>query len=658
MEPGQEQRKPNIPPYPPQYRQKKSNWWIPLLIIGVILFGIIAIIGAAVSSVGGAFSGAFEDEPVKVNDVSVLELDLSQMQEYVKDNPFAALSGGTNQASLLNTLSAIERAKDDDKIKGIYFRAGAGNLGFVKANEIRDALIDFKKSGKFIYAFIEMGNELTYFNTLVADSIFMPLEGMLELNGFGSQAMFFDGFFEKIGVDYMVLGHEDFKSAGEMFSRKSYSDSARHQTQVILSQRYDELLAAISKSRGMNLAEIDAAFDKGIYTANDALNQGFIDALAMESDVKEFVKARAFGKKYEKDAVELKTDEKDGNKDEEIEELNLISPAKYLRGSNLEEREVYDEDLQIAIINGVGAISSGKGEGSPFDDSYSIKSGDIVEYLKEAREDDKIKAIILRIDSPGGSVIASEEMWEEIRKTRKVKPVYASMSDVAASGGYYMAMACDTIIAHPTTITGSIGVILAIPNFAGTLDKLGITTDTISTNPSSQFMNVMQPFDENTKSTLWDISTDIYTRFVSKVAESRGKSFDETRALAKGRVWTGEDAKERGLVDVLGGIEDALKIAKRRIGVPEDELVYVQTFPKKKDELQVLLEMFGLEDATMESKLQKFKSSLGLTPEQIFLNWNAMPESMKQQINYMLELSAIASEEKAIMAIPYSIQIQ
>lgn len=654
MQENQEQRKPNIPPYPPQYRQKKSNWWIPLLIIGVIIFGIIAVIGAVIGTFTSSFSGAFKEEPVTVKDVSVLELDLSNIQEYVKDNPFAAFSGGSNSASLLSTLSAIERAKDDDRIKGIYYRASVATPGFVKSAEIRDALIDFKESGKFIYAFIEMGNESHYYNSLVADSIFMPLEGMIELNGFASQAMFFEGFFEKVGIDYMVLGHEDFKSAGDMFSRKSFSDSSRLQTEVILVQRYNQLLNAISESRGIPIEKIDASMDEGIYTAEKAMEHGFIDAIAMETDVRDFVKARAFGKEYVKGAIEEVSDDSEEEKDK----LNMISPAKYLRGSEVNHDNVYDEDVQIAIINGVGAISSGKGQDSPFDDSYAIKSGEIVDYIIEAREDDKIKAIILRIDSPGGSVIASEEMWEEIQKTRKVKPVYASMSDVAASGGYYMAMACDTIIAHPSTITGSIGVILAIPNISGTLDKLGITTDTISTNPSSQFLNVMQPFTDDTRNRLWDISGNIYKRFVSKVAESRGKSYEETRALAKGRVWTGKDAKEHGLVDVLGGIEEALKIAKNRIGVPEDKLVYVQNFPKKKDDIQVLLEMLGMNDVATKANIEQLKENFGMTPEQIFLNWKAMPENVKTQINYMIQLSAIAKEEKAMMALPYSFLIQ
>ena len=631
-----------------------------MVIIAVIIVGFFVFMAAIISSFGSAFTGAFEEKPVNVKDVSVLELDLVNMQEYVKENPFAFLSGGSTAHSLMNTISAIERAKDDDRIKGIYYRATPQTAGFVKSTEIRNALIDFKESGKFIYAFIEMGGEAHYYNALVADSIFMPSEGMIELNGFGSSAMFFTGFFEKIGIDYMVIGHEDFKSAGDMFSRKDFSDSSRHQLEVILNQRYDDVLTAISESRGMSKEKIDEALDMGIYTADAALEWGFIDAIAMESDVKDFIKARAYGKEYlAEEVVDENITESEVEKSDK-EELNLISTSKYLRGSSTNEEEVYDKDIQIAIINGVGPISSGESEESPFDDAYSIKSGSIVEYLKEAREDDKIKAIILRIDSPGGSVIASEEMWEEIIKTRKIKPVYASMSDVAASGGYYMAMGCDTIIAHPATITGSIGVILAIPNFSGTLDKLGITTDTISTNPSSQFLNVMQPFSNNEEERLRKISGDIYKRFVSKVAESRGKTYEETRALAKGRVWTGLDAKENGLVDVLGGLEEAIKIAKRRIGVPEDKLIYVQTFPRKKDELAALLEFFGMdEEANFRANNMKvLKEQLGLTPEQMFMNWEALPANIRTHLHYMMQLSTIAKEEHSMMALPYSFEIR
>jgi protease-4 len=241
-----------------------------------------------------------------------------------------------------------------------------------------------------------------------------------------------------------------------------------------------------------------------------------------------------------------------------------------------------------------------------------------------------------------------------VKKTRAVKPVYASMSSVAASGGYYISMACDTIIAHPSTITGSIGVVLAIPNFSETLDMVGVSVDTVSTSPAASFMNPMMPFTEFEKEKLHKMSEGIYHRFVNKVAESRGMTFEETRALAKGRVWTGEDAYEKGLVDVLGGLGETLEIVKNRLGVPEGKKVYVEFYPKPKDDLEELLKAFGLGNQPDDGFNVKkdLQSVLGVSPEQILARYNSLPEAFREQFIYSIKLSEMSSREKVLMAMP------
>ncbi len=644
MEENQPQAKPpQMPPYPPSYYRtprKSSNWWIPLTIIGVFLILVVVIIVVFFSFV----ASSIESQPVEVKKNSVLYLNFAKgLKEYNKENPFAAFTGGGTPATFLSTLTAIKNAKTDDNIKGIYYRSSFRNTGFAKTAELIDAITDFKSSGKFVYSYIEVGNERSYLNALPSDKIFMPEEGYLGLNGFGITGMFFKNMLNDIGVDFYVQQYEDFKSAAEAFIRTKFSDSARVQLYSLIDQRYDYLLDEIAENRPMDRKSANEMISRGIYTADSLLDLKFIDELATESQVINKMKFIVFG-----DTI---------NPDDE--KLELISPGSYNSGYKGGDDKKADKDKQIAIIYGVGTIGSGKGSDSPFDDEMRIHSGSFVKYLKKAREDDDVKAIILRIDSPGGSVIASDEIWSEIMKTKKVKPIYASMSDVAASGGYYMAMACDTIIARPETITGSIGVILAIPNISRLLGKIDVTTDTLSTTPSAQFLNGAYPFTDRDKAKLHSISEKIYKRFVSKVAESRGKTFDEARAVAKGRIWTGKDAMDRGLIDVLGGFKTALDIAKRSMGVDPEQKVYVKVFPEHKEGIEALLDMFGMgdkdnDDASSGTNLAKM---LGMNANQLLASWDGLPENFKVQFKYILELIELSKNEQVMMAMPYKINV-
>ena len=589
---------------------------------------------------------------------SVLYLTYSNgASEYTKENPFAAFSGKKSKSSFLSTLSAIERASEDDDISGIYLKP-MGRIPLPRVLELNEAIKDFKESGKFVYAFIEYGDENTYLSALPADSIFMPREGLLEMNGYGISSMFMKGMFKKLGIEFHVEQFEDFKSAGESMSRTSFSDSARYQLQVLLDQRFDALLSEIATNRDMSKEFVRDVMARGVFTADSIMELGFIDAYSTESNFKDFLEIKLFGEvsKASDDDEDHDGEEKDDDEhshgDKEDNELHLISASKYMASSPTSSRELAEEDKEIAIIYGTGPIYSGKGKsGFNFgDDPYEIRSGKYIEYLKKAREDDDVKIIVLRIDSPGGSVIASDEIWEEIQKTKKVKPVIASMSSVAASGGYYMAMACDKIIAHPETITGSIGVILQIPNLSGIADMVGITADTISTGPAAQFLNTMYPYTKNDLGKLRLLSSGIYRRFVSKMAESRGKTFDEARALAKGRVWTGRDAKEHGLVDELGGMKRTLEIAKEMIGVDPKKLVHLRTFPEKKDSFEELIKSFlGEEDVEISSSIAE---SLGLNPVELLASWNGLSDEQKAQLKYAASLFEMTKTEKAIVALP------
>jgi protease-4 len=655
-ESGTKPIQPAMPPYPPPpyQRRRSSGWVIPLIVIGalvVLFFIFIAIMFAS-------FSSMFESKQITVKENSVLYLTFDDgLQEYTKQNPFSIFTGGKGGASFLQTLRAIENAKTDDKINGIYLKPGMTGIGWAKAMELQDALEDFKTSGKFIYAFMEMGGEGQYFHSLPADTIFVPSEGLVEMNGFAVTSMFFTGLFEKLGIKYHVEHFEDFKSAGDMFSKTKFSDSARHQIQVIINQRFENFVSAIAKYRNLNIESVKSAINTGYYTADSLQALGFIDVLAQEMSVLEFIKYRANGDDY---SFPLNVHESaDSYTDTEYEgKLRLISPSAYISTLRSDKKEIYDENISIAIINGVGGINSGRD--NSFNDDYSIRSGDYVRQLRKAREDENVKAIILRIDSPGGSVIGSDEIWEEIIKTRKVKPVYASMSDVAASGGYYMAMACDTIIAHPATITGSIGVVLAIPNFTSTMDKLGITTDTIATNKSAQFLNTLYPFDDASKQKLYTISRAMYDRFLNKVAKSRNMTYDEVRILARGRVWTGEDAMKHNLIDALGGLDDAIDMVKNRLGIPLDKKVYVRSFPEAEDDMVAFLRLFGLaDDDDSDSKYKtNFVEALGFSQNQYTSVMEMMPKAIQPHLKHALDMYKMSEKENVLMSMPYLIEIK
>ncbi|MFP4370350.1 MAG: signal peptide peptidase SppA [Candidatus Kapaibacterium sp.] len=616
------------PPYPPHYyrRERKSKWWIPVLVIGIIIVLFIVFIGAVFAMIGSAF----EPQEVTVKENSILHLKFDEVEEYSETSPFQFLTP-VRKASFRDILSAIERAKYDDNIKGIYY-TGSGNVGFAKASEIQEALTDFKGSGKFIYAYIEMGNEYTYYNSLPADSIFMPREGLLEMNGLGASAMFLKGFYDKLGINFHVENFEDFKSAAETNYRKSWSDSARHQLKVILDQRYENLLDAIADFRESDKEKIREVMAKGVYEADSLYSLGLIDALMVESQIKDHMKNVIFG----------------DNPDDK--EIKLVSAGKYMASNPKLPGKIADEDKQIAIVYGVGPIVPGKPDA--WTNEQQIYSEDFVENLRDAADNDKVKAIILRIDSPGGSVIASEEIWKEVQRVSKEKPVYASMSDIAASGGYYIAMACDTIIAHPSTMTGSIGVIVSLPNFDGTLDKLDITVDTISTGPAAQDLNLMMPFDERQKEKLHIISKNIYQRFVSKAAKARGMDFEEMRSLAKGRVWTGADAKEKNLVDVLGDFGDAINLAKKRIGIEDTMRVYVQIYPRPQDDIEALLKIFGLNETSADADINTLAARLNIDPMKMTKIWNSLPASVKKQVVYQTALMDISSRERVMVALP------
>lgn len=638
------------PPLQPPMRASRRWWVMPLTVMGsvfagmvlmviLIIVGIVAIISAA--------SGSMETGVESVKDVkekSILTLDFgSGLQEYSSQNSLFDDAGKTT--ALLDVLDALEEAKNDPHIVGVYFTS-SGPVGFTKQREVIEALRDFKSSKKFVYAFLSGGGESDYAFAAVADSIFMPQEANIEFNGFGGASPFLKNMFEKIGVQWTVIQREDYKSAGEMYNRTSYSEPARKEMHELIDARYAAYVTEVAASRNKTYGEIDALMKRGVYTADDMKAAGLIDAFATDLQMKEKLKRSVYGS------------------ESSTEKLRFVGIGEYVKFARAHSRAVPVKGKKIAIVYGSGAIRSGRS--TPF--SMEIASGSWVRNLRKAANDDEVKAIILRIDSPGGSVQASDEMYQEILRAKAKKPVYASMSDLAASGGYYMAMACDSIIAHPQTITGSIGVIAAIPNLAGTMNKLGVGIDTVASGSAALFMNPLLPMSSSDRQRLESMIDGTYQRFLERVAAGRGKSTEEIREVAKGRVWTGSAAMGNGLVDVLGGLKSAITIAKARIGVKADETVELVRYPEKEDPFASILRLIkpdqeddvetddGEEAAHVRASLVALtKDFIQHQPKEWQIWWNALPVELREQGAYSLHMAMLSRDEHILAVMPWTL---
>lgn len=547
----------------------------------IIFFGIMILVFAGIAS-----SAASEQE-INIEEKTVLKIELNlPIVERDQEDPFSSiLFPGTNTGSigLLSLKEAIKAAKTNDNIQGIYLDAGLTLAGFATLEEIRDSLLEFKESGKFIIAYSEVLTEKGYYLASVADHIYIHPLGQLEFNGLAVEVTFFKETLDKIGVEAQVFKVGDFKSAVEPFTRTSMSDSSRLQTREYLENLYSVYLEGIAASREMSTEELRKLADSmKVQTPLQAKEYGLITDTAYYDYA-----VQQIGKE-----LSLEADE-DGNIN--ADDVNFISLRKYEKSLS-QEPDDYSRN-RIAVIVATGTIMSGEGEGTV------IGSETFAREIRQARLDDNVKAIVLRINSGGGSSIASDAIWREVYLAKTEKPVIASMSDVAASGGYAIAMACDTIVAHPNTITGSIGVFGVLPNAQELLNKLGITTDVVQTGEFSNIYSLTNPLSEAEYRILQKSAEQVYEDFTRKAAQGRNMPLDELKSVASGRVWTGVQAKEKNLIDVFGGLDKAIEIAVEKAEITED--YQVRYYPRKKTFLEELMTQLDRQVSTymMEREL-------------------------------------------------------
>lgn len=546
-------------------------------LVGLMAFAFIGL----VLLIGLLNSATKPDVKVEIAQNSVLELMLDQpISERENPESLGSLMGGGSSASsgLVQIKEAIRRAKKDDNIKGIFLNVELVQAGMATLEEIRNELIDFKKSGKFVVAYNDLASEKSYYLASVANRIYLNPQGTLEFNGLSSETYYYKNLFEKLGIEPYIFRVGSFKSAVEPFFRENMSDSARLQTSSFLNSMNDFMLSHVAKSRKIAPARLRVISDSMlVHNADDAKRLGLVTNLGYYDQALSFMKKK----------VGVEEDEK----------LGLVSLSTYQRG---EDETSGSGSKRVAVIYADGDIVTGKGGNN------DIGSTRFAEAIRQARLDDKVKAVVLRVNSPGGSSLASDIIYREVVLTKKVKPIVCSMSDVAASGGYFIAMACDTIVAHPNTITGSIGVFGVLPNIQPLLrDKLGITTDRVTTGKFSDLPTITRPLTTFEQQQLQEEVNRIYADFTTKAAKGRNMPVEKLRGYASGRVWSGSEAKQRGLVDVLGSFEDALRIAARRANLNEGDY-RLQSLPRQKTFVENIFESFGL-----EARQQLVKQELG-----------------------------------------------
>jgi protease-4 len=514
------------------------------VIIGafLLIFILVGIIGA--------FDGGKSDKEVGLNENSVLELDINYViPERSLNNPFEGLNiGGFGEAKamgLQEILSNIKKAASNEMVKGIYLKAEISPNSYATLEEIRNELINFKKSGKFIIAYGEYMDEHAYYVASVSDKVFLNPSGEILLNGFSQQVMYLKGMFQKIGVEPELIRHGKYKSAGEPLIADKMSNENRQQIEAYMGNLYQHFISGIAKSRKLKTEEMHAIVDQlKIRQAEDAVALKVIDGLKYKDEVDAFIRKQ------------LGIEEK-----EKIAFVNM-GKMKNVKGNTS------ISDNKIAVVYCVGDIAGGEG------DDETMGSDRIAETIKKVREDDSYKALVLRINSPGGSALASDVMWREISLCKKKKPVIVSMGAVAASGGYYIAAPADVIVAQPNTITGSIGVFGLMINAKDLLNnKLGIKIETVKFGEFSDLGSPDRPLNEAERKVIQSAIDRVYTDFVKRVSEGRKMTAAQVDSIAQGRVWSGIEAKQVGLVDEFGGLDKAIEIAVKKAKLSEHRVV-------------------------------------------------------------------------------------
>jgi protease IV len=587
----------------------------------VLIGGGILLVVGLLSIIGLILAIDMMSRPSVPNN-SVLVLNVSgDMPDYVPEEPIAKALGIGQAQSFTNLLMQIKKAKVDNRIGAVLLEIRGPAIGWAKADELRDAIADLRTSGKPVYAYMQSGMNRDYYIATAAEKIFIPPPGDLWINGFAAEATFYRGSLDKLGVEMEVIQiGPKYKNAPDQYTRKEMGEGHKEVVNAVLDEFINRFTTAISEARGKAAEDIMALIDDAPYNAAQAKELGLIDEAFYRDQVDAELKTR----------LGYKEDDK----------LRTISGSRY--------RDVPADSLglnsgeRVAIIFASGPINVGRSSDSPFTGNI-VGSDTVVAAVNAAAEDSSVKAIVLRVDSPGGSALASDLMWRAIENAKAKKPVVVSMSDVAASGGYYISTNANKIVAQPTTLTGSIGVFVGKPVVRGLYDWLGISNEYTLRGKNAGIFRLTEKWSESERDKMEEQANTIYfTNFIPKVAEGRSMTVEQVDTVGQGRVWTGTQAKENGLVDELGGLEKAIEIAKQLAELPADKDVRRVVFPAPTPFLQSI---FGSPDSTVSSE-QRAQRALA----------DALPEDVRKGLRYA-ELFDRMKRGEAMTLMPFELKI-
>jgi len=580
-------------------------------VVGLFLFILLSfffLIGI------GALVGSDGDE-VKVKDNSVILLDLAKINfdyagKYESDSPFSNLLLGKDKVGFIEVLNAIDAAKKDNKIKGITIVNNQSNLGIAQCKELRDKLEDFKKSKKFVMAYATIFSQKEYYISSVADAVYLNPSGEMDFKGLGTEMLFYKNFQDQTGLKMEIIRHGKYKSAVEPFLAQEISKENREQVTALLQSIWNSMVTDISKNRNVSVAQLNSIAESLLArTPQMALAQKLVDVVAYEDEFNQAIKTK------------LKVTKED--------DIESISITDYVSSSSIISEDYTKDDI-IAVIYAQGDINGGEG------DVDYIGEGAINRSLKEAREDANVKAVVLRVDSPGGSALVSDLIWREIELTKKVKPVVVSMGNLAASGGYYIACNAHAIFAEPTTITGSIGVFGMLPNVHGFASKYGVNAEQVQTHKNAIGYSIFEPISEEYKAFASEGVDRIYKTFINRVAVGRKMTIDQVDAIAQGRIWTGTDAIKNGLVDKLGNLDAA--IAHAAI-LGKSKSYRTENYPEYKKDFNEIFEAFA------GASIYKSKETM-------------LKEELGEENYYLLKKAKVLQNRKGIqMILPFDLNL-
>ena len=589
-----------------------------LLLVGGIIFVVLVVGVIAIALLAESLGRP------SVPDNSVLVLSISgDLPDYTPEDQFARALGVNQKQSFTGLLTQLRKAKIDNRIGAVMLEINFPGIGWGKADELRDAIKEFKTSGKPVYAFMQLGMNKEYYIATATDKIFLPPSGDLYINGFAAEAMFYKGSLDKLGIeaDVIQIGPK-YKNAPDQYTKKEMGEGQREVINAVLDEYYGRFTGGISESRKKSVDDVKGMIDNAPYNANQAKELGLIDDAFYKEQVYEELKNR----------LGYKTDDK----------LRTIRGGDY--------REIPSDSLglnkgdKVALIYASGAINVGHSNDSPFGGSM-VGSDTVVGAVNDAAQDDSIKAIVLRVDSPGGSALASDLMWYSLENAKKKKPVVVSMSDVAASGGYYISCNANKIVAEPSTITGSIGVFLGKPVVKGLYDWLGVSNEYVMRGKNSGLFRETVKWTPEERAKMEEGANNIYfNNFLPKVAAGRNKSHEEINTIGQGHVWTGTQAKANGLIDEFGGLEKAIDIAKQLANLPADKDVKRVVLPAPRPFFETI---FGRDEETQTSAEAKAQEALAAS----------LPEDVRRMFRYASLFDQMKNGE-AMLMLPYELEIK